>query len=138
MITSTLNLLTTLSTDFSTNLLPMFDAVAWPNAPFSPPDSESRGWVSYDVLLGESLQVETGGVNQKRFRTRGLVQIMVFTRPETGEAIGIAGADTVADHYRAATISGISFEAPSVETVGLSGGWWTTRIRCPFYADRVA
>jgi hypothetical protein len=141
MITSILTFMQNVQAEFvaafDDALIP--GGIRWPNARFIVPDVTSGDlWITHDIILGESTQIDTAVLAGSTFRTIGIVQVVIYAMPENGDKSSLELADLIANYYRTADIAGAQFRSPSIEIGGLSGGWWTTRIRCPFYADRVA
>lgn len=116
-----------------------WQAIRWPNAEFTPPaPAQDALWASFDVVMGDAVQVEAGGPGRSRHRHPGVVMITIYQTPGTGDAYGLSDAHDIGDHYRAASIAGAQFRTPTIEAGTLAGGWWATRVRCPFFADRIA
>lgn len=132
--------LVALQADFSAAFSGTFNSlIRWPNADFRPPNpANGVKFATFDIEMGDATQVECGGTGQNRFRYTGAIVVSVYAPPNMGDAGELANADAIADRYRSTILAGAQFRTPSIVVGGLQGGWWTTRIRCPFFADRVA
>lgn len=100
-------------------------------------------WVRLTIGYEPSEQIDIGP--DPTFRKPGTAVASIFYPIELGDGSALELADVVADAFRGATISGITFRAPELTQVGrvkdtasqTSHGraWWRIDVRCPFYAD---
>lgn len=140
MISSVGQMLKELQDHFYTTLASSVpDGVAWPNQTFEPPQpAKTTLWGKFDVEVGDAQQVESGGAGNNRFRYVGAIVVSLFNTPGVGDSAALDLATTIEGYYRSTVVAGAQFRTPSVVPAGRSGNWWVTRIRCPFFADRVA
>lgn len=111
--------------------------VAYPNEPFTPPDD-----VEYAVLsikADDAFQHELGSP-MVTFRQPGLIFVMIFAPPDTGNNVALALADTAAAIFRkqsSTIVDGrILYRAPSIETIGLTDeGWFQVNVVIPYIRD---
>ena len=93
-------------------------------------------WVRFTILLGESLQVDTG-TDTNRDRTVGIGVAQIFVRIEKGTRIALQLADVIRTAFRQKTVDGIVYQTPSLTNVGRRGSskWWQLNVSCPFRFD---
>jgi len=109
-------------------------AVLYDNEPEDPPDDAQ--WIRLTILDGPTRQAEMGGA-QTTYRTTGLAVAQVFAPMDAGDGAARQLADVIVAAFRAVTVSGITFRAPSVGPVGADGKWWQLNVNCDFYYDEL-
>jgi hypothetical protein len=87
-------------------------------------------WARFTVLPGLSDRTDSVGT----YTLPGLAIAQMFVPVGTGDADALALADTVYQEFRAAVDAGVSFQVPTVRSVGRSGEWWQVNVACPFTA----
>jgi len=105
---------------------------------FSPPGSSV--YVRLSIQHETSRQVETGGVNNRRFRLPGLITASVFGLPNVGTKSVIELADSIAAAFRGVSDSGITYRSPTVTKVGRQSveDRYQIDVDVPFYSDVIA
>ncbi|MCP4660986.1 MAG: hypothetical protein GY856_36760 [bacterium] len=109
-------------------------AVLYDNEPQDPPDDEQ--WIRFSILDGRTNQAEMGG-NQTTYRTSGVAIAQIFAPMQAGDGAARELADVIVAAFRAVTVSGVVFRAPSVGPVGAEGKWWQLNVSCDFYYDEL-
>lgn len=100
-----------------------------------PDDDET--WAHFSIVLGESMPVEHAGT-ALTYRTSGIAFALLFFPVETGEENGLRVGDQVADHFRAVSVSGVTFKTPLVRGMQRQGPWWRVDVRAPFFWNEIA
>lgn len=103
----------------------------------APEPAHTGLWLRGNVLFGASRLVEFGGT-VNNYRTIGVFLVQVRIPLAVGDQIALQAADRIADVFRAVTVSGVTFRAPSVDPFGRDGSWWLVNVQCPFFSDEVA
>ncbi len=111
--------------------------VAYENEPFTPPDDAAYAVLS--IKTDPAFQIEMGSV-QVQHRHPGLIFVMIFTPPDTGNNAALALADTAADIFRrksSTLVDGrILYRTPQIDTIGLTDeGWFHVNVVTPFIRD---
>jgi len=102
--------------------------IAWPNAPFTPPEDEA--WIQIAILPGmaAAATLGPGGSNQ----LIGLVHVNVFVPKAGGSADAWELVDQVRDLFNRRTIGNIRFRAPYPAPAMTDGDWMQIPVLCPF------
>lgn len=88
-------------------------------------------WIRLNILPGQTTQVQIGAT----YRTVGIVIAQIFLPLGRGTKNLHSMADKVKTAFRAVTVSGVVFRAPSETNVGRTENWWQLNVTIPFYAD---
>lgn len=105
--------------------------VFYDNAPAS--DRPDALHIRASIKLGQQIQVETG--SPKRFRQVGILMLEFFSPAGSGDQSSIQKIDTALGVFRCKTYSGVTFESPDLDVVGLNDRWWQVNAACSFYVD---
>ena len=107
--------------------------VKYENAPFTRPEGD---WVAFWMLDGES-SIAGVGDSSNRYRHRGIDQVDIYTKQDTGTAAARSYADTIADLFRDRRIDSILFRQPSIARTGdaTPSGFYRLVITIPFQRD---
>jgi len=108
-------------------------SVQYDNAPFNPPADDT--WIRLRITHSQSNIVGIGKLN--RYRNPGILIAQIFAPLNSGDGTIRSLAKEIGNDFRATTIDGVLFRAPSVEVVGENNGWWHVDLMIPFYADLV-
>lgn len=111
--------------------------VAYPNAPFTPPDSTTT-WVRMSILDGESSQIELEHNDGSTYRRVGNLVAQIFGPIELGTGALMDLADAIAAAFRRVYVSPVRFRVPSIDTIGRSEGRWQVNVTCPWESDLTA
>jgi len=105
------------------------------NQEYTPPDDAM--WCRLTILPGESDQVSIGAPASRRFRTSGVATAQLFGPLGLGDKAMLTMAGHIVSAFRAVTVSGVTFETPSVVNRGRNTqqNVWHINVECPFWAD---
>ena len=111
--------------------------VAYENEPFTPPTDAS--YAVLNVKPDDAFQNEIGSPGVQ-FRHPGLIFVMIFSPPDTGNNAALALADTAAAIFRrkrSTIVDGrILYRSPSIKPIGLTDeGWFQVNVTIPYIRD---
>lgn len=109
--------------------------VVYDNITVDPPDDDA--WLRITILPDDSVKADIGSGND-RFRTTGMVFVDIFTPLNIGDKRALEIADTVSDHFRARTVSGVRYRTPKLMNMNRLEDWHHKQVSIPFYADAFA
>jgi hypothetical protein len=101
--------------------------IAWPNHSFDPP----RGpWIRPVVKMGDTYIGELGdGIGVRT----GVLMISVYDVPNHGEITARTLADRLETMFRRADLSGVHFDEPSTDTLGIDeSNYFALVVKIPF------
>lgn len=112
-------------------------ATQYDNQDYTLPDATM--WCRLTVLPGESAQVSIGAPASRRFRTAGVMTAQLFGPLGLGDKALLAMADQIVSAFRAVTVSGVTFETPSIINRGRNNqqNVWQVNVECPFRTDEL-
>lgn len=111
---------------------PQSVTVLYDNAPFTPPDNAR--WVAWSIREATADQVELG--SDKRFRIRGTAIANIYVPIRDGDESALELADAIDAAFKSVTVSDVTYQTPTVNTIGLTGDWWQVNVICPWFADQ--
>ena len=102
--------------------------IAWPNAPFTPPEDEA--WIQISILPGAATAATLGPNGNNH--VPGLVHVNVFVPKDNGSAQAWELVDAVRDLFNRRTVGNIRFRAPDPTPAITEGNWMQVPVLCPF------
>lgn len=105
------------------------------NAEFTEPTTK---WCRLTLQPAATDQLELGAAPSRTFRTMGRAVAMIFLPLASGDALALSLADSIAALFRAQTVGGVTYFAPSIAQIGRSGEWWQLNVTIPFYTEALA
>ena len=92
-------------------------------------------WCSLAVKPGDTKQVSMGDGSSRRFRTAGVVMVGIMLKPDRGSGEALSLADDIAGYLRNWKSGNLRLRAPTVQDLGLSGGWYQVNVIVPYQSD---
>lgn len=122
---------------FTTNFTGLSaDRIALDNEDFEEPISGD--WVRLVVRSQERVQETLGKKGNRRFRSRALVFVQVYTETDTGVKQSDVLATEVRDIFEGVSFSGLDFqEGVTVRETGPDGRWYQSIVEAPFDYDEI-
>lgn len=109
------------------------DHVAWPNAPFTPP--QGQPWVRIYTRPVDAWQADIA--DRPRYRHSGMLFIEAFVPLGYGEADALELLDEAAAIFRGWQTEGLRFRAPRRVPVGTVGDYHGAGIAVPYDRDTI-
>lgn len=103
-------------------------------AQFQKPDNSE--WVRFSIRPAVSTQVDITS-NNPRTRTTGVILIQIFSPLGKGDKAAMQLADAIKAQFRMVTAEGVTYQEPTITTVGEREGWWQVNVTCPFQYDEI-
>lgn len=98
-------------------------------------------FIALEILTLLNEQADMGDPTLRRYRTRGVIKIHIFTPASQGDGLGLQYADTLAAIYRGKSFSGVVCSGASIRGIGngaeATGNYWRQTLAVEFYADKV-
>lgn len=91
-------------------------------------------WCYLTVKPGDTQQVSMGGASN-RFRTVGVVTVGIMLKPDKGPGDALNLADDISGYLRNWKSGNLRLRAPTVQDLGLSGGWYQVNVIVPYQSD---
>lgn len=91
-------------------------------------------WCQAIVRAGDTKLVSVGP-NTKRYRTVGVMMVMIMCKPDVGIGDALGLADDIASYLRQWKSGNLRTRSPNVEDLGLSGGWYQVNVIVPYQSD---
>lgn len=111
-------------------------SIAWPDQPFTPPDSET--WVRFSMKNNDGFQASMGSPGANRYRRVGVVYIQIFQPAGQGSTDARAKADIAADIFIANALSGVIFKNVNARDIGPDdAGFYQWLVSAEFQYDRI-
>lgn len=107
---------------------------AYENEKFTPP--ASGRWARVFVLAGDAERADLSP-SSPRYRQVGLLIVHALGGSIDGDGSLLRLVDAIDDAFRAVTVGGVVFKAPSPGTRGREGRWWRIDVSIPFYFDSI-
>ena len=108
--------------------------IAWPDIRFNPAGYDE--FIRFNILPSDAVQVTPGSQAQiKQFRYTGLIEVQIFNTYNDGLQLAISRADSVCSIFNRAGIEYIVINAPSMNIIGLRGGWHQVNVTCEYSRD---
>ena len=108
--------------------------IAWDNVKFNIPTDKSE-WCRVSVQNNISNHKSFGP--NKRTRREGIIFVQVFCIENTNTLSLNQITDNVVEIFETKLLSGVKFQSPNVNEVGVSDGWFQVNISVPFYFDDI-
>ncbi len=91
-------------------------------------------WARVWILDGDSKQ-KTLGSPTRRYRTVGILTVILKDVIGKGDRDILIMADKVKDAFISVTDTGVVYQTPSVKVIGRQENWWQVNVECPWYSD---
>lgn len=109
--------------------------VALDNEEFKP--TAGASWVRVTIRHNPAFQETLGPEGDRKFERPGTVFVQVFTALDGGRSPGDTLAETARGIFEGKTLSGVRFNAVSVQEIGPLKGWYQHNVEAIFaYTDR--
>lgn len=112
--------------------------VKWQNVPFNQPSNQS--WVALETLPGGGNQASIG--DSPLYRYAGIIQVTIYTLPDTGTNASLVIADNVEAVFRSKQLSNgnsgtITTRTPFQTYLGVADGWDRRVISVAYQRDKI-
>lgn len=97
--------------------------------------NDALEWVRVNILNADGKQISLG--DNPYYRYIGLLIFQIFIKPNVGSGRAKQIADQITTMFRGITLHGMTFDPPTMDTVGESGGWFQINVSTKFSREEL-